>query len=67
MRYIYLILILLILTSCGYPDIDDVPNFNDVNLTQQEIRDYCKNTNSIKINIDKCINHYINKKNYEKN
>ena len=67
MRYINLILILLILTSCGYPDIDDVPNFNDVNLTQQEIRDYCKNTNSIKKNIDKCINDYINKKNYEKN
>ena len=62
MKIIYSLLILFILISCGYPDIDNVPNFNDVNLTNEEIKDYCSNINSDKKNIDKCINNYKSNK-----
>ena len=59
MKYIYsFIIISFLLISCGYPDIDNVPDFNNVNLSDEEISDYCSNTNSDKKNIDKCINDY---------
>ena len=60
MQYLYL-LILLYLISCGYPDIDKVPDFNDVNMSDKEINDYCSTINSDKNNIDKCINDYKSK------
>ena len=62
MKTIYSLIIFFILISCGYPDIDNVPNFNDVNLTNEEIKDYCSNINSDKKNIDKCINNYKSNK-----
>ena len=58
MKNIYILIYLFTLTSCGYPDIDSVPDFQDINLTDQEINDYCSNINSDKKNIDKCINDY---------
>ena len=58
MKKIYILIFLFTLTSCGYPDIDSVPDFQDINLTDQEINDYCSNINSDKKNIDKCINDY---------
>ena len=61
MKFTFLIIFLYILTSCGYPDIDSVPNFNNVILTDEEIVDYCSNINSDKKNIDKCINDYKSK------
>ncbi len=47
--------------SCGYPDVDTVPDFKKIILTDQEINDYCSNINTSKINIDKCINNYKSK------
>ncbi len=61
MKYIFLLLFLLIIISCGYPDIDSVPNFNDIYLTDEELVDYCSNTNPDKKNIDNCINNYKSK------
>jgi len=60
-KYTYLLTYLLFLTSCGYPDVDSVPDFKDVYLTNEEIVDYCSNSNSNKKNIDKCINDYKSK------
>ena len=61
MKYFFLYFFILILTSCGYPDIDNVPEFNDQYLSDEELNDYCKNLYSIKKNIDKCILDYKNK------
>ena len=58
MKQILLSIILFLLLSCGYPDVDSVPDFNKINLTEDEITDYCYNANSVKKNIDKCINDY---------
>lgn len=55
---IYIILFFILLISCGYPDIDNVPNFDEVELNSIEISDYCNNLFSIKENIDKCIDDY---------
>ena len=43
------------LISCGYPDIDSVPDFKDVKLTKEELIDLCQLSSDVKSNIDKCI------------
>ena len=62
MKYVFLFVIMFIVLSCGYPDIDNVPDFKDVLLSDEEINDYCSNTNFGKKNIDNCINDYKSKK-----
>lgn len=57
MNYIISIFFILLI-SCGYPDVDSTPDFKKVNLTDDEIIDYCSNLNSDKKKIDKCINDY---------
>ena len=53
---IYFILLFLFILSCGYPDIDSVPSFEDIELTQDEIIDLCESETS-----DKIKNKYCNK------
>ena len=50
------IILFTLLLSCGYPDIDNVPEFKDNLLSNDEIADYCSNLHSNKKNIDNCIN-----------
>tara|TARA_Y100000741_G_C18195955_1_gene535555 strand:+ start:402 stop:590 length:189 start_codon:yes stop_codon:yes gene_type:complete len=47
------ILLLLILISCAYPDIDTVPKFENINITLQESVELCK-VNSDN-NLSKCL------------
>tara|TARA_Y100000768_G_C23960349_1_gene675023 strand:+ start:189 stop:374 length:186 start_codon:yes stop_codon:yes gene_type:complete len=61
MKYILSIIFLFFLNSCGYPDIDSVPDFNESLLTNEEIIDYCSNLSTNKKNIQKCINDYKSK------
>ena len=61
MNYFIITFLSLILISCGYPDIDNVPDFNDVKLTNNEITDYCSEKYSIKKNIENCIKDYNSK------
>ena len=58
MKYITVIIITFLMNSCSYPDIDTVPDFKKLNLSDQEIYDYCSNIESNKKNIDKCIIDY---------
>ena len=46
----------LLLLSCGYPDIDSVPNFNNIKLTDEELLDLCNTKTSDKYNKDLCKN-----------
>ena len=62
MKFFFLIIIPFLLNCCGYPDIDNVPNFDDISLTNNEIKDYCENSNIKQQNIDKCVNDYKRKK-----
>ncbi len=61
MRYLLISLIFLLL-SCGYPDIDNVPDFKDLELSEEEILDYCSSINTSKKNIENCIKDYNSKK-----
>tara|TARA_B100000575_G_scaffold125605_1_gene100250 strand:+ start:2480 stop:2668 length:189 start_codon:yes stop_codon:yes gene_type:complete len=61
MKIILPLFFIVILSSCGYPDIDNVPDFKDVILTDEEITDYCTNIISDKKNLLKCINDYKGK------
>ena len=60
MRFVIYI-ILIFLYSCGYPDIDSVPDFNDLNLTDKELFDLCELSSA-----DKSINNNCKKKNKKK-
>ena len=42
----FFIILLLFLSSCGYPDIDTVPDFNNMNITLQDEIELCKISNS---------------------
>jgi len=48
----------LIFISCGYPDIDTVPGFKSLKITEQNSIDLCNISNSDNNSIDfnKCIN-----------
>tara|TARA_B100000965_G_C19094477_1_gene542109 strand:- start:119 stop:304 length:186 start_codon:yes stop_codon:yes gene_type:complete len=52
---IYFVLIFIYLNSCGYPDIDTVPDFNKLKLTKDELFDLCELSSDDKSGVDKCI------------
>jgi hypothetical protein len=57
-KYFTIFLLFISIVSCGYPDIDNVPDFKDAKLTEEELLDYCSISNTHKKDIDKCINDY---------
>ena len=46
---------LFLLVACGYPDIDSVPSFKDLKLTDVELFDLCQLSSADKSEIEKCI------------
>ena len=52
---IIIFLILFLLVSCGYPDIDSVPSFKDLKLSDEELFDLCQLNSTDKSEIDNCI------------
>ena len=38
-KYFIVFLLSLFIVSCGYPDIDNVPDFKDAKLTDEELLD----------------------------
>ena len=54
------LIFLFLLVSCSYPDIDSVPNFKDVKITEQESIDLCKINNSVNEQIDCIVKIYQN-------
>ena len=50
-----LFIILFFVTSCGYPDIDSVPSFKKLDLTEEELIDLCQLSSNDKSVIDNCV------------
>ena len=46
---------LFLLVSCGYPDIDSVPNFKVLKLSEEELIDLCQLNSADKSEFDNCI------------
>ena len=46
---------LFFLVSCGYPDIDSVPSFKELKLSEEELFDLCQLNSADKSEIDNCI------------
>ena len=59
---IILFFILFSLSSCGYPDIDSVPSFKQVDLSEEELFDLCQLSSTDRSEIDTCVNEKQNKK-----
>ena len=62
-KYIIFIIIikLFFLYSCGYPDIDSVPDFKDLKLTKEELFDLCELSSTDKSDIERCMKENQNK------
>ena len=58
---LFIILIIITLFSCSYPDIDSVPDFKDLKLSQEELFDLCQLSSNDKKDIDACIEEKLNK------
>ena len=58
----FTILIFITLISCSYPDIDSVPDFNDLNLSKEELFDLCELSSNDKKDIDTCIKEKLKNK-----
>ena len=58
---IIIFFILLLLISCGYPDIDSVPSFKELKLSDEELFDLCQLSSSDKSEINNCIKEKQNK------
>tara|TARA_B100000131_G_C17973851_1_gene555618 strand:+ start:476 stop:658 length:183 start_codon:yes stop_codon:yes gene_type:complete len=56
-----IILMIVTLLSCSYPDIESVPNFKDLQLTKEELYDLCQLSSNDKKEIDNCIKNRMNK------
>ena len=54
MKYL-LIFSFLYLFSCGYPDIDSMPDFKNLTITKDEAIDLCKMNNTDKQLISECV------------
>ena len=60
MKILFLFLFLF-LFSCGYPDIDTVPNFENLNISTNEAIDLCTySKKNINQNYVECLASYIN-------
>ena len=57
-KFLTIFYLILFVFSCGYPDLDDVPDFKDTNLSYDELLEYCSISNTDKKDIDKCVNDY---------
>tara|TARA_B110000014_G_C19684197_1_gene358736 strand:+ start:246 stop:431 length:186 start_codon:yes stop_codon:yes gene_type:complete len=53
-----LIILLLIIASCSYPDIDTVPKFDNLEFSEQEAIDLCKLSNNNRIKLMECLVDY---------
>ena len=58
---IIIFFILFSLVSCGYPDIDSVPSFKELKLSDEELFDLCQLNSTDKSEIDNCIKEKQNK------
>ena len=54
MKY-FLLIIFFSTLSCGYPDIDTVPNFESTIITKKELEDLCYMSNTYIKEIEDCI------------
>ena len=52
---LFIILLIITLFSCSYPDIDSVPDFKNLKLSQEELFDLCQLSSNDKKDIDACI------------
>ena len=55
MRFYFFLIFLIFCISCGYPDIDTVPSFEDLKLTKEESIDLCNLASPDKEELIKCI------------
>ena len=54
MNYLYLFF-LFVLTSCAYPDIDSVPDFKEVKVTEEDSIELCKMSSADNIDLMNCL------------
>tara|TARA_B100001013_G_C24441921_1_gene376047 strand:- start:172 stop:477 length:306 start_codon:yes stop_codon:yes gene_type:complete len=61
----YIIILFILIHSCGYPDIDTVPNFDSLKITKEESMIICKFNNKFKTERNQISKEYYELKNYD--
>ena len=51
----FFFIFIFLLVSCAYPDIDSVPDFKEVKISDEEVMDLCSANNSDNEKITKCL------------
>ena len=54
MKYLFFLLFAILFYSCGYPDIDTVPEFKEIIITDKNQIDLCNLSNAINKSDDIC-------------
>lgn len=57
MKYLFVLLFVFIIT-CAYPDIDSVPDFSDLVITEEDSIELCKLSYTDKLEVIKCLVSY---------
>ena len=65
MSKFYIIILFIFIHSCGYPDIDTVPNFDSLKITKEESMIICKFNNKFKTERNQISKEYYELKNYD--
>ncbi len=65
MSKFYIIILFILIHSCGYPDIDTVPNFDSLKITKEESMIICKFNNKFKTERNQISKEYYELKNYD--
>ena len=60
MKYFFQLMFFLFFVSCGYPDIDTVPDFENLIITKEESIDLCNLSSNDKKELEKCLNNLEN-------
>ena len=59
---IFFLFVIFFFVSCSYPDIDSVPDFNDIKLTEDELYDLCELSLIEKNQIEACVKEMLKNK-----
>lgn len=59
---IFFLFVIFFFASCSYPDIDSVPDFNDIKLTEDELYDLCELSLIEKNQIEACVKEMLKNK-----
>ncbi len=67
MKYFFLFILFVSIYSCGYSDIDSVPDFKEIQITEQDAIELCNLSNADRKGLLQCLVNYYEKQKIKDN